>query len=69
MKKSYFLGLAMLLGVTGEGYAQVKIANPADLIAAKDSLSKMITYNARISENTGLINSFTIELGKTPALA
>lgn len=66
MKKSYFLGLAMLLGVTGEGYAQVKIANPADLIAAKDSLSKMITYNARISENTGLINSFTIELGKTP---
>lgn len=64
MKKSYFLGLAMLLGVTGEGYAQVKIANPADLIAAKDSLSKMITYNARISENTGLINSFTIELGK-----
>ena len=65
MKKSYFLlGLAMLLGVTGEGYAQVKIANPADLTAAKDSLSKMITYNARISENTGLINSFTIELGK-----
>lgn len=64
MKKSYFLGIAMLFGVIGEGYAQEKIESPTQLVAAKDSLSKIVTYNGIISENTGLINSFNVELGK-----
>lgn len=54
----------MLLGVTGEGYAQKEIKNASDLTAARDSLSKMDVYNANIAENNSLINSYKVELGK-----
>ena len=57
MKKSYFLGLAMLLGVTGEGYAQVKIATFAELKAAKDSVAKVGSYNEALADAKSTYNS------------
>lgn len=47
----------MLLGVTGEGHAQVKIGNFAELKAAKDSVAKIGNYNEALANAKSTYNS------------
>ena len=67
MKKSYFLGLAMLLGVTGEGYAQKIITDFSGLRAAKSALDASVRANEEINAAEAELQSLRLQYSAIPA--
>ena len=67
MKKSYFLGLAMLLGVTGEGYAQKIITDFSGLQAAKSALDASVRANEEINAAEAELQSLRLQYSAIPA--
>lgn len=62
MKKSYFLGLAMLLGVTVEGYAQVNIGTFEELKKVGDTFANARDANSRLATANEALNAAKKEL-------